>query len=425
MTSEIAIMNRRAVALAADGATTVQYWENGEKKLRYFKGANKIFNLSCLHPVAVMTYESGNLHGIPWEVLVKAYREHLASGSRDFLAGYSSDFLEYIQKNRDLYVHETQVKQLIKGVTEQAGFLVQLMAPLQATAGEKDIKKKTETMEEGFQKISNEVTSHRFIGTASKSDVDDILHRNRPEITAALRSDPFIADRASVLDVDQLAELSVRALFSAVFSTMEKAGLVICGFGQKDYFPVLEQYNFYGILMGKLIYERADCRQISQENVTEILPFARSEMSKSFIYGAQPLVMEEIDRKVTKAFDNFEGLLRRHDPTAEADLTDLKARVKKQFFLDLTAELNRAHTSPMKRVVGSLPVDELAELAEILIRMESLKERFYQDSDSAGGPIDVAVLTKGDGFIWIKHKHYVDPHLNPRYLGRNGTSPHA
>ena len=31
-------------------------------------------------------------------------------------------------------------------------------------------------------------------------------------------------------------------------------------------------------------------------------------------------------------------------------------------------------------------------------------------------PIDVAVISKGDGFIWIKRKHYFNPALNHQFF---------
>ena len=40
------------------------------------------------------------------------------------------------------------------------------------------------------------------------------------------------------------------------------------------------------------------------------------------------------------------------------------------------------------------------------------------DSETVGGPIDVAVISKGDGFIWIKRKHYFDPKLNPHFMAK-------
>jgi len=37
---------------------------------------------------------------------------------------------------------------------------------------------------------------------------------------------------------------------------------------------------------------------------------------------------------------------------------------------------------------------------------------------TVGGPIDVAVITKGDGFVWVKRKHYFRAELNPRFMSR-------
>jgi hypothetical protein len=77
-----------------------------------------------------------------------------------------------------------------------------------------------------------------------------------------------------------------------------------------------------------------------------------------------------------------------------------------------------AHFRPLTQVVGSLPLDEMASLAETLVMLQSLKERVTQPTESVGGPIDVAAITKGEGFVWIKRKHYFDGDLNPRFFHR-------
>jgi hypothetical protein len=50
------------------------------------------------------------------------------------------------------------------------------------------------------------------------------------------------------------------------------------------------------------------------------------------------------------------------------------------------------------------------------INLTSLKKRMSKKEESVGGPIDVAVISKGDGLIWIKRKHYFKPELNPQYF---------
>ena len=80
-------------------------------------------------------------------------------------------------------------------------------------------------------------------------------------------------------------------------------------------------------------------------------------------------------------------------------------------------------------VLDVVPKEELASMAEGLVNLTSIKLRISMDRETVGGPVDVAVISKGDGFVWIKRKHYFDPGLNPHFAtryflkgDRNGTS---
>ena len=59
---------------------------------------------------------------------------------------------------------------------------------------------------------------------------------------------------------------------------------------------------------------------------------------------------------------------------------------------------------PLTNSVAVLPKEELAVLAETLVNLTSVKRRMTMSTETVGGPTDVAVITKGDGFIWIKRK---------------------
>ncbi len=66
--------------------------------------------------------------------------------------------------------------------------------------------------------------------------------------------------------------------------------------------------------------------------------------------------------------------------------------------------------------VSTLSKEDLAEMAESLIYLTYLKRRITFAQESVGGPVDVAIISKGDGFIWIKRKHYFDPKLNSNFF---------
>ncbi len=51
--------------------------------------------------------------------------------------------------------------------------------------------------------------------------------------------------------------------------------------------------------------------------------------------------------------------------------------------------------------------------------LESLKEKVTRRTQSVGGPVDVAIITKAEGLVWIKRKLYFEPNLNHRFLARS------
>jgi hypothetical protein len=81
------------------------------------------------------------------------------------------------------------------------------------------------------------------------------------------------------------------------------------------------------------------------------------------------------------------------------------------------------HINPIAEAVGALPKDELAAMAESFVNLTSFKRKVSMEFETVGGPIDVAVISKGDGFIWIKRKHYFKAELNPHYFARYHTTP--
>lgn len=90
MTTEIAIMNRQAVVLAADSAVTVA-------RQRVWKSANKIFSLAPFNDIAVMANGSGDFVGYPWETIVKLYRLMVGNRIFDSVKDCAIDFISYLR----------------------------------------------------------------------------------------------------------------------------------------------------------------------------------------------------------------------------------------------------------------------------------------------------------------------------------------
>lgn len=192
---------------------------------------------------------------------------------------------------------------------------------------------------------------------------------------------------------------------------MDRTGIVVAGYGEDEYFPSAVVYECFGAILGKVIFRETNRRSISHGDASQIMPIAQSEMAKTFIYGISTDAMGEVEKVFATVLNDFEAAA---CPDA-VDRSALKTKVASDFSDGVLEALIEYHTIPLRRVVGSLPIDELAGLAETLISIELLKERVTRPTELVSGPIDVAVISKGDGFIWIRRKHYFDAKLNLRY----------
>ena len=126
MTALASVMNRHAVALAADSAVTISN-QYGHKVIN---SANKLFTISKRHPVGVMFCGNCNFNDTPWEVVVKLYRDNLKDKSFSTVKDYRNDFLKYLvdkhffngEKNQKIRMNIEMLKfsSIIHNITNEA-----------------------------------------------------------------------------------------------------------------------------------------------------------------------------------------------------------------------------------------------------------------------------------------------------------------
>lgn len=61
----------------------------------------------------------------------------------------------------------------------------------------------------------------------------------------------------------------------------------------------------------------------------------------------------------------------------------------------------------------AMPMQDAIDLAEFLVYVSEMFARFMPSPPTVGGPIEVAAITKHEGFKWIARKHYFSTELNP------------
>jgi hypothetical protein len=75
--------------------------------------------------------------------------------------------------------------------------------------------------------------------------------------------------------------------------------------------------------------------------------------------------------------------------------------------------IQRALEAPL--VMPPMPIQDAIDLAEFFVDIAVKFSRFVPGAPTVGGPIEIAAITKHEGFKWVRRKHYFSIKLNRGY----------
>jgi len=425
VTCEVAVANRLGIALAADSAAT--FTQSGTGARTYATGANKIFQIAEFDPVGCMIFNNSALAGIPWELLIKAFRAQ-QHASLQTVQDYCDDFRDFIAGQRSYGL----LPQAVRRISEQTSLFIAMHAVLDRLQGTFREMRTTGGLEppeaaaETLRLAYEHVNASAIVAPLSADDLTAAIAQDGPDLAAAVAR--YLSSAESRLPKDlfpeaSISELVFRSLFQTTFDVLSATytGIVVAGFGETQYLPSCVSIKVYGFVAGKLIFEAGD--GFTMEHTGRdcfITPFATSTMVETFMLGASSNVYGFVQnhflratKEVCRAAFAAQGIA-----PDQAVINQSVETAMPKFMEGWIGDISQAHLLPLLQIVGGLSLGELGELADTLVMLESLKEKVTYRTQSVGGPVDVALITKADGLVWIKRKLYFDSSLNHRYLAR-------
>jgi hypothetical protein len=411
MTAEIAIVNRHAIALAADSAVTTG-------RERVWKSGNKLFSLGPKNDIAIMIYGSGEFAGFPWEALVKIFRASVRHKFRS-TKECADSFMEFLRGDR----FRPDERNRISGL---ATFIDPLQG-LKAAVG--DTKKSKEFRER--------IAEHCAAGINAASDFPEIQgHPTFAEFRKRYDDKHVFDLTKDVLDrhiTKSMFGNILRFLFEVNRRQIESqysTGIVIAGYGDTEMFPTIIEF----VVDGKdafclRAWERRtlDFNGDDSEKVA-VIPFGQSDIFHLFMEGISPESLTFIDQTLRAVLLNkSQRIVKYYVKDSDESKVELARQKKddniiidefsKQFGIYRAKSLVR----PILDVVRALPKEELADMAQAMVELTSLRRKVDSPLESVGGPVDIAIISKGDGLIWIKRKHYFDIDKNRDFLYRRSV----
>ena len=266
------------------------------------------------------------------------------------------------------------------------------------------------------QRVKGLLASGRLLSLARSQSVivahgDDIL-----EAVAT-----FLPSKNNKRLVDLAIEFGGKTLLANYFSPVS-TGIAIAGFGSSEVFPSMVVFETDGYVGAQIKLSKPDITTIRRDMESAVSAFAQHDIVHRFMEGIDPDYSDYLRGSVKTAL--VEGNLKVFEKWAPISRRTEKARravqraAERQFDRLHTAALNYRRTEfwlPTVRMVSILPKDELAHLAESLVELTALHRKVSVEIETVGGPIDVAIISKGDGFVWVRRKHYFKAELNPQF----------
>ena len=425
MTAEIAILNKSAVALAADSAVTIG--EGGAAKI--YNTVNKIFEISGVQPMGVMVYGSLSYMGLPMEVLVKRYRRNFANTVK----------FHNVQKCAEHFAHylENDVPFDQSNENENVERIIYV------------------TVHSTFRKMQNTFFSRmiqvgKLLPSKANGIYQEVIGEEIDRLTSIDGAECFTSKQLSRIDrrygaiidkcidtgfsgpkITEGTQAAIRRLVRLALHRAElskfRTGIVVAGFGEGEICPTLCSFEMDGIVHGKLKRSKLDLVDIDRGGPgADIRAFAQREMVERFLQGVDPSYDQYVQNRLEDAMKDFASIIFQGQGLSEKEaqrkvdgLAPTIASMKEDFSRRSDEHKEGEFKHNVLNMVQFMPNQELATLAESLVDLTSLKRRMSAERETVGGEVDVAIISKSEGFVWIKRKHYFPQELNPRFFRRH------
>lgn len=433
MTTEVAILNKSAVALAADSAVTITSRHPERSSItKIYVDANKLFELVKGEPVGLMIYNSANVAGIPWETLLKEYRIRRPGAAFPRLEDYADSFVKFVAETIAPVLTEADEKaQLVDSFAPIANEMYKAWAP--SLLSIKSRVARRERFAEILEEFEETLSTIDLCDWAADLDEGALWDRWRGEIvdTMPSRTDEFQMTKP-------LRERFGMLMFRA-FLRLEQpfgvwSGLVVAGFGEDEMFPSVCHARIGGFIADRLVKVESSVNSISNDRPAIIQPYAQTSEALMFLQGIDPEVSNAVSRFwrtwTGDLQDDVVQIVEKESQVTAQHIEAVRRRLEAHFntswqaFKDfMDQEFHQRRLEPIEASAGFLSKREIADLAENLVDLTTLRNRVSLDrQETVGGATDVAVISKGDGFVWVRRKHYFDRDRNPAWATRQALT---
>lgn len=427
MTAIVGILNRHGIAFAADSAATHSLTEEKKKISNH---ANKIFELSKYHPIGVAICGGLSFMGLPWEDVIKLYRIQLEKKSWPHIEDYVKDFMQFVRQTILPHYQEEQ-KDHLRLLSEGLRNEVINIAKEKMVEDGKDFEaiRLSDIFPLLRDKLNEFVSIYRKEEMKCGRDFEgygyvEFIEYARGIVNETIK-ELYSDDQCPEGFEDLFSQALYHILTSKIHVYFGVTELIFWGYGENDYFPSCHSIKISAAFDGRVRWSDNSDYVVKNSSPAWIVPYAQTDVSNTVVRGVDQILREQFSKEAGLVLDKFKLDIANKlgEVGAPGELIDAIVGLDMKPYEDLfTGDMNNyiqeKYIDKLMETVSFLMKEDLAEMAESLVKMTCLKRHFTTEEETVGGPVDVAVATRGDGFVWIKRKHYFDASINHHYFER-------
>ena len=400
MSAEVVLMNKNGIAIATDSAVTI-----GDKT-KIYNTADKMFMLSKYAPVGILIYNNSSLMGIQLELIIKQYREKIGDKKFSKLEEYVEDFIKFCILFTNRYSGKKMEVKLIKEqiLNKCDNWIGIALDQAMEEANKREIKNDKELMDILEAKIQTNLSKIKIPEKTKNNDeiIDEICYNEIEKIVKVI-IDSYGVRISEKTKNELIKKIDSIIRYKQYWDTTGFTGMAITGYGEDEIFPSCIQIETLGIINNKMIEIKKIRLDITHENNSQIIPLAQTDVMNEFFLG----VNSELDNEYMKEFDK--KIKKQSEENIKNEIIKLKTIIQNR-----REEIVFNRFENINKSLSFLPREEMIYMAEGMVNLTSFKRRLVLDSysETVGGPIDIAYISKGDGFVWIKRKKYFEKEMN-------------
>ncbi len=177
--------------------------------------------------------------------------------------------------------------------------------------------------------------------------------------------------------------MKVCTIFDKDFFRNGYVGIAFAGYGNQDIFPKMYHIHLSGIISDRVRYIVREQVAITENAAGTISPFAQTDVMQTFLFGINDgfiqALANEIPNQIRNIFQSVDN-----ESFAEGKKQEVFEKLVSatpNIINQIVGKAQQQYLWPITQSVATLPIEELALLAESMINITSLRRKVAIDSN--------------------------------------------